>query len=103
MTLEKAIAIAKTLVEDGGFISQQELEAVEVLINIAEQSQKDIQILFECFADWHCYVPYLFAEKYGLNYDILKAIKIAQRYGVNHDRRHRQTLPVHTPCKSNCG
>jgi hypothetical protein len=41
VTPEKAIAIAKTLVEDGGFISQQELEAVEVLINIAEQEQKE--------------------------------------------------------------
>jgi hypothetical protein len=41
VTPEKAIAIAKTLVEDGWFISQQELEAVEVLINIAEQAQKE--------------------------------------------------------------
>ncbi len=41
MTLEKAIATAKTLVEDGCFISQQELEAIEVLINIAEQVQKE--------------------------------------------------------------
>lgn len=41
MKLEKAIEVAKTLVEDGGRISDQELEAIECLINIAEQVQKE--------------------------------------------------------------